>query len=158
MQQKFYQSFLRLSPKLDKFDVQYINKNSKIAGSEFQVHHLIGSPTKETVRLEKEGCRVVGKVTDCETFLVNPATPSIEVSVIDYVYEDQNGNEIYGSKKFDHHLYDFCPRIPKKDDLIEVIFDEKDCPKVEVISVDSKPRQIVIHLPDGRLLKINCEY
>ena len=35
----------------------------------------------------------------------------------------------------------------------EVIFDEKDCPKVEVISVDSKPRQIVIHLPDGRLLK-----
>jgi len=40
----------------------------------------------------------------------------------------------------------------------EVIFDEKDCPKVEVISVDSKPRQIVIHLPDGRLLKINCEY
>ena len=40
----------------------------------------------------------------------------------------------------------------------EVIFDEKDCPKVEVISVDSKPTQIVVHLEDGRLLKINCEY
>ena len=41
---------------------------------------------------------------------------------------------------------------------VEVIFDEKDCPKVEVISVDNKPSQIVVHLPDGRLLKINCEY
>ena len=40
----------------------------------------------------------------------------------------------------------------------EVIFDQQDCPKVEVLSVDSKPKQIVIHLPDGRLLKINCEY
>ena len=40
----------------------------------------------------------------------------------------------------------------------EVIFDEKDCPKVEVISVDSKPTEIVIHLDDGRLLKINCVY
>lgn len=40
----------------------------------------------------------------------------------------------------------------------EVIFDEKDCPKVEVLSVDKKPRQILIHLEDGRLLKINCEY
>ena len=40
----------------------------------------------------------------------------------------------------------------------QVIFDEKDCPKVEVISVDQKPRQIVIYLDDGRLLKIDCEY
>ena len=40
----------------------------------------------------------------------------------------------------------------------QVIFDEKDCPKVEVVSVDQQPRQIVIHLDDGRLLKINCEY
>jgi hypothetical protein len=40
----------------------------------------------------------------------------------------------------------------------QIVFDEKDCPKVEVISVDQKPRQIVIHLNDGRLLKINCEY
>ena len=40
----------------------------------------------------------------------------------------------------------------------EIIFDEQDCPKVEVISVESQPRQIVIHMPDGRLLKINCEY
>ena len=40
----------------------------------------------------------------------------------------------------------------------QVIFDEKDCPKVEVVSVDQKPKQIVIHLDDGRLLKINCEY
>ena len=40
----------------------------------------------------------------------------------------------------------------------QVIFDEKDCPKVEVVSVDQQPRQIVIHLEDGRLLKINCEY
>jgi hypothetical protein len=47
---------------------------------------------------------------------------------------------------------------PVEEGISEVIFDEKDCPKVEVISVDSKPSQIVVHLEDGRLLKINCEY
>ena len=40
----------------------------------------------------------------------------------------------------------------------EVVFDEKDCPRVEVVSVDHKPIQLIIHMDDGRLLKIDCLY
>ena len=40
----------------------------------------------------------------------------------------------------------------------EVIYEEEGCPKVEVSSIDGKPVSITIHLPDGRLLKLDCEY
>ena len=40
----------------------------------------------------------------------------------------------------------------------EVIYEEKGCPKVEVISVDGMPRDIVITMPDSKILKISCEY
>lgn len=40
----------------------------------------------------------------------------------------------------------------------EVIYEEDGCPKVEVSSVDGKPVSINIHLPDGRLLKLDCHY
>ena len=40
----------------------------------------------------------------------------------------------------------------------EVIYEQENCPKVEVISVDGKPTSIVIHLQDGRLLEIDCVY
>lgn len=40
----------------------------------------------------------------------------------------------------------------------DVIYEEDGCPKVEVSSVDGKPVSINIHLPDGRLLKLDCEY
>ena len=40
----------------------------------------------------------------------------------------------------------------------EVIYEQENCPKVEVISVDVKPTSIVIHLEDGRLLEIDCVY
>ena len=40
----------------------------------------------------------------------------------------------------------------------EVIYEQENCPKVEVISVDGKPTSIVIHLEDGRLLEIDCVY
>ena len=40
----------------------------------------------------------------------------------------------------------------------EVIFEEADCPKVEVLSEDGVPQKIVIHLQDGRLLEIACKY
>ena len=52
----------------------------------------------------------------------------------------------------------------KKDDSVqipqekEVIYEEEGCPKVEVISEDGFPTTIVIHLPDGRLLEIDCHY
>jgi len=46
----------------------------------------------------------------------------------------------------------------KEDEQVEVVYDEANCPKVEVVSSDGKPRRIVIHLPDGKLLEIACEY
>ena len=46
----------------------------------------------------------------------------------------------------------------QQDEQVEVVYDQADCPKVEVVSVEGKPRRIVIHLPDGKLLEISCEY
>ena len=40
----------------------------------------------------------------------------------------------------------------------EVIYEEKDCPRVEVVSLDGNPQKILIHLLDGKLLEINCHY
>ena len=45
-----------------------------------------------------------------------------------------------------------------KEQVSEIIYDEKDCPKVEVISTDGSPTKIVIHLPEGKILEINCLY
>ena len=45
-----------------------------------------------------------------------------------------------------------------QDEQVEVIYEQADSPKVEVVSVEGKPRRIVIHLPDGKLLEISCEY
>jgi hypothetical protein len=47
---------------------------------------------------------------------------------------------------------------PQQDEQVEVVYDQADCPKVEVVSIEGKPRRIVIHLPDGKLLEISCEY
>jgi hypothetical protein len=46
----------------------------------------------------------------------------------------------------------------KENEQVEVVYDEANCPKVEVVSSEGKPRRIVIHLPDGKLLEISCEY
>ena len=46
----------------------------------------------------------------------------------------------------------------QQDEQVEVVYDQADCPKVEVVSVEGEPRRIVIHLPDGKLLEISCEY
>jgi hypothetical protein len=40
----------------------------------------------------------------------------------------------------------------------EVIYEQENCPKVEVVSIDGRPISIVIHLQDGRLLEIDCVY
>ena len=45
-----------------------------------------------------------------------------------------------------------------QDEHVEVIYDQADSPKVEVVSVDGKPNRILIHLPDGKLLEISCKY
>ena len=41
----------------------------------------------------------------------------------------------------------------------DVIYEEEGCPKVEVVSIiDGVPRDIVITMPDSKILKISCEY
>ncbi len=45
-----------------------------------------------------------------------------------------------------------------EDEKVSVVYDEANCPKVEVVTSEGKPRRIVIHLPDGKLLEISCEY
>lgn len=45
-----------------------------------------------------------------------------------------------------------------QDEQVEVVYEQADCPKVEVVSVEGKPQRIVIHLPDGKLLEVSCEY
>ena len=40
----------------------------------------------------------------------------------------------------------------------EVIYDEENCPKVEVVSEDGAPVKILIHLPDKRILSLDCKY
>ena len=40
----------------------------------------------------------------------------------------------------------------------ETVYSEGDSPVVEVLSVDGCPQEIIIHMNDGRLLKIACNY
>ena len=48
--------------------------------------------------------------------------------------------------------------LSDKDLDSEVIYDEANCPKVEVLSEEGIAQEIVIHLQDGRILKIQCQY
>jgi hypothetical protein len=41
---------------------------------------------------------------------------------------------------------------------LETVYSEGDSPIVEVLSVDGCPQEIIIHMNDGRLLKIACKY
>ena len=40
----------------------------------------------------------------------------------------------------------------------EIVFEQVDGPKVEVISEDGKVTKIVVHLAPDKILEINCEY
>ena len=40
----------------------------------------------------------------------------------------------------------------------EIVFDQVDGPKVEVISEDGEVTKIVVHLASDKILEINCEY
>lgn len=48
--------------------------------------------------------------------------------------------------------------LSSKDLDSEIIYDEANCPKVEVLSEDGIAQEIIIHLQDGRVLKIQCQY
>ena len=45
-----------------------------------------------------------------------------------------------------------------QEEQVEVIYDQANAPKVEVVSTDGRPSRIVVHLPDGKLLEISCQY
>ncbi|MBU62439.1 MAG: hypothetical protein CMI26_08050 [Opitutae bacterium] len=45
--------------------------------------------------------------------------------------------------------------IPRESALL---YEEDGGPKVEVVSIDGRPVQIVVHLESGRILELNCEY
>jgi len=47
--------------------------------------------------------------------------------------------------------------IPKDTSKL-TIYEEDGCPKVEVVSEDGRPTTLIVHLPDGRLLEIDCIY
>jgi hypothetical protein len=40
----------------------------------------------------------------------------------------------------------------------QVIYEEKDAPQVEVVSVDGVPSEIIISMVDGKILRIACDY
>ena len=80
---------------------------------------------------------------------------------------DSSGDVLPGSEEegFRSYLDDDPKQVisPAESDVqeneqVEVVYDEANCPKVEVVSSEGKPRRIVIHLPDGKLLEISCEY
>ncbi|MFP6894287.1 MAG: hypothetical protein VCA18_11080 [Opitutales bacterium] len=39
-----------------------------------------------------------------------------------------------------------------------LLYEEDGGPKVEVVSIDGRPVQIVVHLESGRILELNCDY
>ena len=49
-------------------------------------------------------------------------------------------------------------KVEEAESEISTIYDEKDCPKVEVVSEDGRPTAIRIHLPDNRILELECHY
>lgn len=40
----------------------------------------------------------------------------------------------------------------------QLLYEEEAGPKVEVVNVDGRPAQIIVHLESGRRLELNCEY
>jgi len=65
-----------------------------------------------------------------------------------YLRKDDHGEETHSTEiTFD-----------ETNSTTDVIYEEKDCPRVEVVSVDGNPQKILIHLLDGKLLEINCHY
>ena len=48
--------------------------------------------------------------------------------------------------------------VQQGDVQVETVYSEGDSPVVEVLSVDGCPQEIIIHMNDGRLLKIACNY
>ena len=53
---------------------------------------------------------------------------------------------------------DTSKSVEDSDVSSQVIYEEENSPLVEVVSVDGSPREIVITMLDGKILKIACYY
>ena len=53
---------------------------------------------------------------------------------------------------------DTSKSVEDSDVSSQVIYEEENSPLVEVVSVDGSPREIVITMLDGKILKIACDY
>ena len=80
----------------------------------------------------------------------------------DGIKEDGDGSAKSQFRPFlqseDTDQTDTVDDLSGKDLDSEVIYDEANCPKVEVLSEEGIAKEIVIHLQDGRILKIQCQY
>ena len=47
---------------------------------------------------------------------------------------------------------------PSANEVTETLHDEPGGPKVEVVSVDGRVNRIVVHLENGKVLNLHCEY
>ena len=72
---------------------------------------------------------------------------------------------LFEVKRFFHHisLLNSSLASPIDDETVgnlsteEIHVDETGI-KVEVVSEDGQPRKILIHIPDGRIVELGCEY
>ena len=44
------------------------------------------------------------------------------------------------------------------EETVEILHDEPGGPKVEVVSVEGRVNRIVVHLENGKVLNLHCQY
>jgi hypothetical protein len=83
-------------------------------------------------------------------------------------FDANRGDDDYSSEfKSLGSLMDLAKKTMSSDDSAvsnesetstQVIYEEKDSPQVEVVSVDGVPSEIIISMVDGKILRIACDY
>jgi hypothetical protein len=83
-------------------------------------------------------------------------------------FDANRGDDDYSSEfKSLGSLMDLAKKTMSSDDSAvsnesetstQVIYEEKDAPQVEVVSVDGVPSEIIISMVDGKILRIACDY
>ena len=82
--------------------------------------------------------------------------------------DDYEGNSDKSASSFSPYLTDPNKQLseaatesPTQNNLdteTELVHQDDSGIKVEVVSVDGSPVNILIHIPDGRIIDLNCEY
>lgn len=83
----------------------------------------------------------------------NSALDDQETSPFRSYLEQESDAEPVASEAFEDSTPDPAPVGDT-----QVLYEEEEGPKVEVVSVDGRPVQIVVRLESGRRLELNCEY